>query len=405
MSQAVLQQPRLALDAEPAGPLSAGVRLQSIDMLRGLVIMLMALDHARDYFHVSALIFEPTDLAQTHPLLFLTRIVTHLCAPSFVLLAGVSAFIKGARDGDRAGLAWFLLGRGAWLVLLELTVVNFGWDFALGAPFLQVIWAIGASMMLLSALVLLPPRAVLAIGVLIIAGHDLLDGVHAARFGTAAPLWNAVHESGTFDIAGHTAFLAYPVLPWLGVMAFGYGVGRVFLKPEAQRRRTLLVLGLSMLAAFVIVRATNLYGDPVPWSVQKNAVWTLMSFLNVSKYPPSLLYVLMTLGPAFLLLWLFERVRGPLAEGLLTFGRVPLFFYVLHIYLLHGAAMLVSVVQGYPVSASIQTITRPGPLKGFGFTLPVVYLVWIAALVILYPLCRWFGALKRRRRDWWLSYL
>lgn len=403
MSEAVLARP--ALDAEPVRPIPAGGRLDSIDLLRGLVIMLMALDHTRDFFHLNALDFQPEDPARTWPLLFATRLVTHLCAPSFVLLAGVSAFLRGARDPDLKSLSWFLLSRGAWLVLLELTVINFGWDFTLSEGFMQVIWAIGAGMIALSALVWLGPRAVLAIGVLIIAGHDLLDPIRAASLGAAAPLWGLTHEAGFFHIAGRGVFVAYPALPWIGIMALGYGLGGVFLKPQAERRRILLWLGLAMFAGFVVLRAINGYGDPAPWSVQDTAAKTVMAFLGVSKYPPSLIYDLLTLGTAFCLLAWFERLKGPVAEVMLTYGRVPLFFYLLHVYLLHTLALVVGLVQGYPASAQVLSVTHPGDLKGFGFSLPVVYLIWIAVLAALYPLCRWFGHVRRARRDWWLSYL
>lgn len=405
MSHAIDRRPRLALDAEPAGPLGMGQRLRSIDLLRGLVIMLMALDHTRDFFHINALDFQPEDPARTYPLLFLTRLVTHLCAPSFVLLAGVSAFLRGSREHDLKSLSWFLFSRGAWLVLLELTVIGFGWDFTLSEAFLQVIWAIGAGMMALAALVWLGPRAVLIIGVLIIAGHDLLDPIRAASLGAAAPLWGLIHEAGFFRFAGHDTFVAYPALPWIGIMALGYGLGGVFLEPQARRRRVLLWLGLAMLAAFGVLRTLNGYGDPAPWSMQDTAIKTAMSFLRVSKYPPSLIYDLLTLGAAFCLLALFERLKGPIAEVVLTYGRVPLFFYLLHVYLLHTLALLAGLALGYPASAQVLSVIHPGDLKGFGFSLAVVYLIWIAVLAALYPLCRWFGAVRRRRRDWWLSYL
>lgn len=358
MSLAAAPRTRLALDAEPVGPLAMGLRLQSIDLLRGLVIMLMALDHTRDFFHAGALFHEPTELAHTNPVLFATRIVTHLCAPSFVMLAGVSAFLRGARDGDRKSLSWFLLSRGAWLVFLELTVIGFGWDFVFGAPFLQVIWAIGVGMMLLAALCWLPARVVLAIGVAIVAGHNLLDPLRASQFGQAAAVWQLVHEPGMFKVAGWDVLAVYPVLPWFGIMALGYGLGHIFLEPEDRRRRALFGLGVLMILAFVALRALNHYGDPAPWAVQDTIAKTVMSFLNVTKYPPSLLYDLMTLGPAFVLLAAFERLRGPAATVLMTYGRVPLFAYVLHVYLLHGAAMLVGVAQGYRAGAFLQTVTR-----------------------------------------------
>lgn len=398
-------------DAPLASPIISGgltrsgaARLDALDILRGLVICLMVLDHVRDYFHASGQ-FDPMDVAQTHPLLYLTRFVTHFCAPTFVFLAGVSAFLQKANGKTTAGLSRFLLTRGLWLIVLELTVINIGWQFVPSLAFLQVIWAIGWSMLALAALVWLPWRAVLALGVVIIAGHNLLDGITPQAFGTAASLWNFLHVPNIVPVAGVPVLFAYPVLPWMGVMAFGYGVGRVFTLPDVQRRRALLILGLSMVAAFFVLRGVQIYGDPRPWAVQ-DAPWkTAGDFLNVLKYPPSLDYVLMTLGPVLALIPALERLKGPVAAVFLPFGRVPLFVYVLHIYLAHGLSMLLGVLLGYPAAAFVNPFFGGTAPAGWGVPLLGVYAVWALVLAILYPLARWFAEVKRRRRDWWLGYL
>lgn len=381
-------------------------RLQAIDILRGLVIVLMVLDHVRDFFYAGAFTFDPVDPQASYGALYATRWVTHLCAPSFVFLAGVSAFLKGERCDSRSALSRFLVTRGLWLILLELTVVNFGWTFGALASFLQVIWAIGAGMVLLAGLVWLGPRAVLLIGVLIIAGHNLLDPINPAHLGQAAPVWNLIEEPGLARPWGHILFIAYPAIPWLGIMCLGYGLGGLFLLPREDRIRWFVRAGLSILAIFFAVRGINLYGDPVPWTTLPEAGRTVMSYFNVTKYPPSLLFTLATLGPAFLLLAAFEKLKGPVAEFFLTFGRVPLFVYVLHIYLAHLLQMAVGAAMGVPPSTFVNALFNPaGITPAWGFGLAGVYLIWLLVLVLLYPAARWFGALKRRRRDWWLSYL
>jgi uncharacterized membrane protein len=383
----------------------AASRLQAIDILRGLVICLMVLDHVRDFFHYGALAYDPLDPKTSYFALYATRWVTHLCAPTFVLLAGVSAFLKGARTDSRAELSIFLLTRGLWLILLEVTVVNFGWTFGSIASFFQVIWAIGIGMVALSGLVWFGPRVTLIVGVLIVAGHNLLDPIAPAQLGAAAPLWNFTEEAGIVRWRDHVILLAYPALPWFGIMALGYGLGPIFLKAQDRRIRWFLALGLGLLAAFVVLRALDGYGDPLHWSAQADLGRTAMSFFNVNKYPPSLLYDLATLGAAFLLLAAFERLRGWPAEILLTYGRVPLFVYVAHIYLMHGLQVMTGVALGWKASTFVDAFDDPSRLAHWGFSLPVAFLIWLAILAALYPPARWFGALKRRRRDWWLGYL
>jgi uncharacterized membrane protein len=374
-------------------------RLHSIDVLRGLVIVLMALDHVRDYF--TDVRFDPLDLTQTSGTLFMTRWITHFCAPIFIFLAGMSAQLVGRRCTPLQ-LSRFLFTRGAWLVVLELTVMNFAFNFNLRyemGVLLQVIWAIGASMIVLSALVRLPVRVVGAIGLVMIVGHNLLDGISPGQFGAWAPLWNVLHVPGA--IAG--GYLLYPLIPWLGVMALGFAMGTLFDFEPERRRRMLLILGSSAIAGFVLLRLLNGYGDPQPWSVQESFGFTLLSFLDVAKYPPSLAYVLMTLGPALLLLAVLERARGRFADILETFGRVPLFFYVLHFFLAHLAAGVVAMAMGF--GTTVLTGSFLEFPKEWGVGLPAVYVAWLLVIATLYPACRWYAALKRRRKDWWLSYL
>jgi uncharacterized membrane protein len=386
-------------------------RLREVDVLRGLVMLLMLLDHTRDYFHADAFAYSPLDPARTTPLLYATRWVTHLCAPTFVLLAGVSAWLQLERGKPARELSWLLATRGLWLVALELTVVSFGWSWSLPyPPFLQVIWAIGWSMLALSALVWAPRWAVLAVGVAIVCGHNLLDPVVPEQLGAAAWLWTLLHEGGVLRIGGTpVGMAAYPVLPWIGVMAFGYGLGAIFEETPRMRDRRLLSIGLAMLAAFVVLRALNLYGDPQPWTTHDDRVATAMSFLDVKKYPPSLLYLLATLGIAMSVWPLLVRLPRTAASVLAVFGAVPLFFYVVHVDLVHAAAMAANAAAGRDASGLIgyleKGFTAPESVAGLGFPLAVVYVATVAIGAMLYPLCRWWRHVKRTRRHWALSYL
>ncbi len=377
----------------------AATRVASIDVLRGLVMVLMALDHVRDFF--TDVRFDPLDLSQTDAPLFLTRWVTHFCAPTFVLLAGVSAYLTG-RHCTRAQLSGFLFTRGLWLVVLEVTLMSLVWTFNVrydNGLFLQVIWAIGVSMMVLAVLVHLPLRTIAVFSIVIICGHNLLDGIEPQSLGAWAPLWSLLHVSGPIP----HAFVAYPLLPWIAVMSLGYCLGTLFDIEPHQRKQWLISMGAASLTVFVLLRMTNLYGDPTEWSLQGTTLQTLLSFVNVHKYPPSLLYLLLTLGTGLLLLAAFEAARGKFSEVLRTFGRVPLFFYVMHIALAHLAAGIIAFAMGYGTALLGGDVMKVP--QQWGFALPVVYLAWALALATLYPACRWFAALKRRRDDWWLSYL
>ena len=396
-----------AADAAPRG------RVDSVDLLRGLVMVIMLLDHTRDFVHADSLLFDPSDLSRTTPALFLTRWITHFCAPVFVLLAGTGAYLQLARGKTKAELSRFLWTRGLWLIVLELTVVRFGvafnLDYAAFPGFLQVIWVIGVSMIVLAALVHLRLRTVAAIGVAMIALHNLADGVIMDVPNEPAWLvsvWMILHQQGF--IPGTRMLVLYPLVPWIGVMAAGYALGAVYEWEPERRRRFLLRLGLGLTAAFVVLRAVNVYGDPSRWAVQESPAFTVLSFLRTTKYPPSLLFLLMTLGPAMLLLaWAEATRRGPLGRALVTFGRVPLFFYVLQWLTAHGLAILLGLAAGQPVAYQLMDpISKIGRVPpGAGFSLAVTYAAWIGGTLLLYPLCRWFAEVKRRRRDWWLGYL
>ena len=389
--------------------LSARTRVQAIDVLRGLVIVIMALDHVRDYFHNSGYAYNPLDPNATTPLIYATRWVTHFCAPTFVFLAGVSAWLQGAKGKAPASLARFLLTRGLWLIVLEVTVIAFGWSFSIPLlPHLQVIWAIGLSMCALAALVWLPTPVVLACGIAILAGHNLLDPIAPEQLGRFADVWRIVHDGGLIVRNGAPLTIAfYPVLPWFGVMALGYGLGPIFL--SARRDRILVAMAVALLVAFVILRGANGYGNPQPWTVQADAVKTAMSFLDVQKYPPSLLYVCVTLGPMLLLIPLFDRTRGHVTEFFRVFGAVPLFAYVLHLYVLHALAIAAHVAVGQSIDGMFNTVhdlfLTPEVFAGTGLSIVTTYIAWVVVIAVIYFPCRWWGDVKRRRHDWWLSYL
>ncbi len=381
-------------------------RIQSVDFLRGLVIVIMAIDHVRDY--VTNVRIDALDLDQTNEALFFTRWITHFCAPAFIFLAGTSAGFQAQSGKSRNELAMFLLTRGLWLIFLELTVVYFGWTFNfLPAAFLQVIWAIGVSMIALAGLIYLPVPAIAAIGGLMVTGHNAFDGLGTASFnapttGAANILWMFLHQQGFTLLGPVPIFVAYPLIPWIGVMALGYVFAGLYRKPEEERRRLIFRLGLAMIGAFILMRGFNVYGEPAPFRAQESFARTLMSFVNTDKYPPSLLFLLMTLGPAFLILSFAGKCRGPIHDFFVTFGRVPLFFYVAHIYVVHAIAVGLAMAQGFEAKA-LFTMFLFLP-EGYGYGLPVVYLVWLSVIAFMYPACLWFAGVKKRSRQWWMSY-
>jgi uncharacterized membrane protein len=394
-------------------------RVDSIDLLRGIVMVIMLLDHTRDYFSAEAFQFDPTDLSKTSVALFFTRWITHFCAPTFFFLAGTGAYLRQARGATAADMSRFLVSRGLWLILLELTVIRWGisGDFLPhGAYALQTIWALGVSMIVLGAMVHLPLKVVGALSLTMIAVHNAFDGVHVASCLPGQPPCGAgdvairlLHVSGPI-VLPHGIFLLalYPLIPWLGVMAAGYVFGKLYTLDAETRRRALIRLGGGIVVLFVVLRATNLYGDPAKWSVQpRGAAFTLLSFLNTTKYPPSLLYLCMTIGPGILLLAFMERERrGGLGRALVTYGRVPMLFYMLQWLYAHGAAFVVWTMAGKNTAPlHVLQNTPPEALKGAGFSLPVVYAFWLLGVLLIYPLCKWFAEVKKRRADWWLSYL
>ena len=351
------------------------------------------LDHTRDFFSTTG--FNPRDV--TDPLLFLTRWVTHFCAPTFILLAGLSAFLYG-RGKSLGELSRFLLVRGLFLILIDLTLIKFGWRFEVDLYRLSagVIFVIGVSMVVVSALIWLPRWALASLVLLMIAGHNLLDHVRAEDLGEASGAWHVMHEPGLVPLGdGVTLYILYPLVPWIGVMASGYLLGPVMQLDQGQRQRILLALGAAITVGFLILRVTNVYGDPTPWTPQGTCVSTILSFLNCEKYPPSLLYLMMTLGPALILLALFEQLRGALASFLATFGRVPFFYYVVHIYLIHALA----VATAFGLTGVLTTTPE------VNFNLAGVYIVWLMVVVLLYPICRCFSELKESSSGWWWAYL
>lgn len=400
--------------AVPARP-SPASRIQSVDALRGAVMILMAIDHIRDYVARSAMQFSPTDLTRTTPAIFLTRWITHFCAPVFIFTAGMSAFFWMNRGHhSKRELSRLLVTRGIWLIFLELTVLRFIMFFQIGwrgnLVILLVIWAIGLCMIVLAALVHLPMRLLVVLSMAVIALHNLLDGIAAERFGRAAWLWDILHQQNLFSFRGANFATGYPVLPWIGVMSAGFSMGAVFSWDSARRQQFLKGLGVALTVAFVALRVINIYGDPVRWTHQTSTLFTALFFLNTTKYPPSLDFLLMTLGPALVVLGWLDRFHFSFRNPLIVFGRVPFFYYGVHLLIAH----LLAVGMNFARYGSTRFLLIPPPSMGspgnlfppdYGFPLWTVYVVWIVVLLLLYPACLWFVRLKQRRTDWWLSYL
>jgi len=399
-----------------AAPLAAvkSRRIESIDLLRGTIMIIMALDHVRDYFHAYSYIYDPTDLQHTTAPIFLTRWITHFCAPVFMLLAGVSACLYGLKNGRKA-LSFFLFTRGLWLVIVELFIVTLEWTFNPHYPafILQVIWAFGISMMILSLLIHLPRPVLLLLGIVLIAAHNTLDTVHVNGNTAPAFIWSVLHQPNFagFHFGAFNPIVGYPVLPWIGIMTLGYCLGSLYASDIApnHRKKTLRQLGTGAILLFIFLRWTNMYGDASLWSTQKNFLFTLFSFVNTTKYPPSLLYALMTLGPALLFLAYAEKPLNKFTSKLTVFGRVPMFYYLLHIPLIHGIAILAVMLSHHPAADMVNLstwVTANAQLKGYGFSLWVVYLIWIAVTLLLYPLCLRFSEYKRAHQadKKWLSY-
>jgi len=391
-------------------------RLVSVDVLRGFVMVLMALDHVRDFLTYQR--SAPEDLSHTSGALFFTRVVTHFCAPVFAFLAGTGAFLATSRGKSVPQVSRFFLTRGLWLVLLELTVIDFAWGFA---PWIQggVIWGLGWSMVVMAAIVYLPVRWIAALGLGMIGTHNLLDRINPASCGKLSWLWILLHSPGRIPLTANYQFsVRYVLIPWVGVMAAGFAFGRLLLRSD--RRKWILTLGISATTLFFVLRLANFYGNGIaglpfgyprsagPWSVQPTLSLTVVSFFNTLKYPPSLDYLLMTLGPSLILVGLLDKAQAErgLARILMVFGRVPMFYYILHLYLIHILAILVALAFHQPVlhgSVIAEHATKP---LGYGHGLPFIYVMWILTVTILYLPSLWFMRFRSRHRDWpWLSYL
>jgi uncharacterized membrane protein len=374
-------------------------------------MIIMALDHVRDYFHYDAFYYSPTDLTQTNVPLFFTRFITHYCAPVFVFLAGTSAYLYGAKRSKKE-LSFFLLSRGMWLVFIELFIVVLFRTFNPWYTYLnlQVIWAIGMSMIALSAIIYMNKKLILLTAVLLIAAHNLLDTMHVPGNGLLAVIWSFLHDVNHFTFGRVDLYVRYPVLPWLGIMTIGYYLGSLYVSDydPVKRRKKLLMAGIGSITLFIILRSGNWYGDAAPWTVQKNFAFSLLSFLNVNKYPPSLLYVLVTLGPALIFLALTEKKLNAWTEKIIIFGRVPMFYYLGHIFLIHILAVIAALITGYPEMMILNNaVNSIQALKGYGFNLLTVHLFWIIHVVVMYPFCKWYDVYKRTHQSeyWWLSYL
>lgn len=389
-------------------------RIESIDLLRGFIIIIMALDHVRDYFHAYSYVHDPTDLQHTSVPIFLTRWITHYCAPVFTMLAGISACLYGLKNG-KAALSKFLFSRGLWLVILELVFVTLAWTFNPHYPafIIQVIWALGISMIMLALLVHLPRALLLLIGLGLVFGHNALDQVHVSGEGAGALFWSLLHEPNFtgYRLGPFNLIIGYPVLPYIGIISIGYCLGSLYGSDvdPGLRKKTLRNLGIATILLFILLRFTNSYGDPSHWSAQKNFLFTVFSFVNVTKYPPSLLFALMTLGPALVFLAYAERPLNKLTSKVMIFGKVPMFFYLIHIPLIHGIGVIAAVLSGRPASDMVNFttwVTANTKLMGYGFSLLVVYIVWLTVLVLLYPLCLKFSKYKQSNQGnkKWLSY-
>ncbi|MDB5201514.1 MAG: hypothetical protein JWQ27_923 [Ferruginibacter sp.] len=388
-------------------------RIQSIDILRGLVMVIMALDHVRDFFHITAMTQDPLAVEITTPQLFFTRWITHFCAPTFVFLSGLSAALA-AKYKPRKEAAIFLMKRGLWLIIVEIVVITLGMTFnpLYNAIILQVIWATGWSMLILGFLIrFFPDKLILFLGVIIVAGHNLFDSMTVPSTGVG-PVLLQVFVTVKFLIIPYGENrgigVMYAILPWAGVMMLGYSMAKWYIHDNAEKRKKkLMIAGMTLIGLFILLRWINVYGDPRPYSEKTTVFKTFLSFLNTNKYPPSLLYLCMTIGPSILLLSFWENTSNRVASFFKVYGKVPFFYYVLHFYLIHIILVVVFFATGYGakdiVTPNVPFLFRP---VQFGFNLPVVYLIWLSVVLILYKPCVWYGRYKDSHKDkWWLHYL
>lgn len=381
-------------------------RLIAIDILRGAVMVLMTLDHTRDFF--SNIGYAPTDLSKTSVSLFLTRWITHFCAPVFIFLAGTSAYLFGVRHPDKRYLSRFLLTRGLWIVFLGITFESLIWCFTPDFSEISgaVLWAIGWSMVALAALVFLPVPVIAIFGLIMVASHNLFDGLTGDAFGGFGFIWAILHSGETVQITDRIVLYPfYPLIPWIGVMALGYGFGRLLSLNQAVQRKTLVGLGSAMILLFILLRYSNYYGDPQPWFPQNTTVFTVLSFIHCEKYPPSLLYLLMTLGPVIALMPALEQSTHRFSSVLVVFGRTPMFFYLLHLPVIVLLSLGLALITGHSDFISPDRPFLDGFPQAYGYGLPVVYLVWAFVVAALYPVCRWFYSFKRQQQSIILKYL
>jgi uncharacterized membrane protein len=424
VSNPVAETPAVAPPLTGATGLLRSDRIVSVDLVRGIVMVIMALDHIRDYF--TYLTFQAEDLTHTYGWLFFTRWITHFCAPTFFFLAGTGAYLSLGRGNTVGEISRFFWTRGLWLVVLEFTVLSFAWTFVPGMVVgFSVISCLGVCMMLMALLVRLPLKWLGGLGVAITALHNLADGVGPEQFGRFAWLWGLLHVPGPISIPGTKSFVVvlYALIPWVGVMAAGYAFGEIVRLPAAERQRIIFRIGAAATMLFVVLRAIGWYGNLAPdlmfgfqvspgaWQHFPSLMLTLISFLNVAKYPPSLQYLLMTLGPMLMVLAGLDRLTeggrlNRLGRWILVFGRVPLFYYVLHIFVVHLLAVLVALMSHQSTDWLLHGAFWAGPNPpGYGHGLLFIYGVWAVTIVLLYFPCAWFAGVKARRKDWWLSYL
>ncbi len=394
-------------------PLTApSKRIQSIDFLRGIIMVIMALDHTRDYFHVAAFTGNPLDPATTYPALFFTRWVTHFCAPTFVFLSGLSAWLQAQRKTKKE-LRLFLITRGLWLIFFDLTIMTLivTGDIYFSVFILETLWSIAAGMIILGLLINLPFRAILAIGLIIFFGHNLIDFAERARTTPVPVWWNLLHQPGFISLGkNHSLFIFYPFLPWAGLTLLGYCCGKFFTEYEFEQRRKILIrIGIAAIVFFFALRAINVYGDPVPWQTQKTGLATFFSFMNVQKYPPSLLFLFATVGPVLILLGLIKNNDSRFQKVISVYGRVPLFYFAVHFLILHIAEIIVYFLRGHTVAEGLQG--APGvPFKfimpGEGYSLLTVYGIWVLIVLLMYPISKWYDNYKTMHKEKrWLSYL
>jgi uncharacterized membrane protein len=376
--------------------------------MRGLVMIIMVLDHTRDLMHLTSLSQNPTNLATTTPMIFFTRWITHLCAPTFVFLSGISAWLSFRAKNDLAASRRFLLTRGVWLIIVEFTLVNFGlwFDIHFSIFLFEVIAAIGFGFIVLGLSLKAPARSIGIAGLVIIFCHNLFPLIPFAEGSVVKAILSPLFTSAAFPLtSGATLVIGYSPVPWTGIMLAGFGAGQFFKYPETKRKKLFLRLGLGALALFIIIRFINVYGDTFPWATQKNGLYTFLSFMNITKYPPSLIFCLITLGIMFLILSFAQGVRNKFTDIVTVYGKVPLFYFVIHWYIIHPLMFVMVFLQGFKPSQLLFGFNFGRPKEGSGLPLWAVYLIWIAVVILLYPLCKKYGEYKERHREKkWLRY-